>query len=127
MTRRGPQEGSIYLRQDGRWEGALHLGYENGKRKRAFVIGHSRKEVAETMSLRILKSIVEAGADIIATPCGLCQVNLELSERASAGVFEKQVLIPVLNIAQVVAAAIGVGRDVGVRIPAPQANVEAKA
>lgn len=46
MTRRGPEEGSIYLRQDGRWEGALHLGYENGKRVRKFVLGHSRTEVS---------------------------------------------------------------------------------
>src|SRR4051812_18818690 len=49
MTRRGPQEGSIYLRQDGRWEGALHLGYENGRRVRKFVLGNSRKEAAEKL------------------------------------------------------------------------------
>jgi len=49
MTRRGPDEGSIYLRQDGRWEGALHLGYENGKRVRRWVLGYSRKEVAEKL------------------------------------------------------------------------------
>jgi integrase len=49
MTRRGPQEGSIYLRQDGRWEGALHLGYEGGKRVRRFVLGHSRKEVSDKL------------------------------------------------------------------------------
>jgi integrase len=46
MTRRGPNEGSIYQRQDGRWEGAVHLGYENGRRVRKFVIGHTRAEVA---------------------------------------------------------------------------------
>lgn len=49
MSRRGPQEGTIYLRTDGRWEGALHLGYEGGKRVRKFVLGHSRKEVAEKL------------------------------------------------------------------------------
>jgi heterodisulfide reductase subunit B2 len=88
----------------------------------------TRKEVAETMSLRILKAISDAGADLIATPCGLCQTNLELSERSSGAVFEKPVKIPVLNIAQIVAAAIGVpARQVGARIPAPKANVEAKA
>ena len=46
MTRRGPHEGSVYRRGDGRWEGAVHLGYEDGKRVRRWVIGHSRKEVA---------------------------------------------------------------------------------
>ena len=46
MTRRGPNEGSIYQRQDGRWEGAVHMGYENGRRVRKFVIGRTRAEVA---------------------------------------------------------------------------------
>src|SRR5207253_2868817 len=53
VTRRGPGEGSIYQRSsDGRWEGALHLGYVNGKRKRAFEIGHSRKEVADKLAVK---------------------------------------------------------------------------
>ena len=51
MTRRGPGEGSIYPRGDGRWEGAVHMGYENGKRVRRFAIGHSRKEVADKLAL----------------------------------------------------------------------------
>ena len=50
MTRRGPHEGSIYERQDGRWEGAVHIGWENGKRIRKFAIGHSRKEVADKLT-----------------------------------------------------------------------------
>lgn len=33
------ERGSVYLRKDGRWEGAVHIGYENGKRFRRFVIG----------------------------------------------------------------------------------------
>jgi integrase len=50
MTRRGPQEGSIYLRaSDGRWAGSVHLGYEDGKRVRKHVLGHSRKEVVDRM------------------------------------------------------------------------------
>ncbi len=49
MNRRGPHEGSIYLRKDGRWAGSVHIGYENGKRVRKHVVGHSRKEVAEKL------------------------------------------------------------------------------
>ena len=44
MTRRGPNEGSLYQRQDGRWEGAVHMGYENGRRVRKFVIAETRAE-----------------------------------------------------------------------------------
>ena len=49
LSRRGPHEGSIYKRQDGRWQGAVHLGYQNGHRLRKFAIGQSRKEVAEKL------------------------------------------------------------------------------
>lgn len=45
--RRGHKESSIYQRKDGRWYGAVHLGYEGGKRKRRYVSGATRREVAE--------------------------------------------------------------------------------
>ena len=49
MTRRGPGEGSIYQRGDGRWAGSVHIGYENGRRVRKHVLGHSRAEVKEKL------------------------------------------------------------------------------
>jgi integrase len=55
MSRRGPHEGSIYQRKDGRWEGAVHMGYENGRRVRKFAIGRSRAEVATKLAA-ILKA-----------------------------------------------------------------------
>jgi heterodisulfide reductase subunit B2 len=78
----------------------------------------SKKEIAETMSLRILKGIGDAGADAIVTPCGLCQTNLELAEGASRAVFGKKIAIPVLNLAQLIGLALGIpARDLGVRSP----------
>ena len=50
MTRRGPGEGSIYQRGDGRWAGSVHIGYEGGKRVRKHVLGHSRAEVKEKLA-----------------------------------------------------------------------------
>lgn len=51
MTRRGPQEGSIYQRaSDGRWAGSVQIGYEDGKRVRRHVMGHSRAEVKDKMA-----------------------------------------------------------------------------
>ena len=46
MARRGNGEGSIYPSKDGRWRGYVDLGYINGKRKRKYVTGRTRKEVA---------------------------------------------------------------------------------
>lgn len=50
MTRRGPNEGSIHERWDGRWAGSVHIGYEGGRRVRKHVMGHSRAEVKEKMA-----------------------------------------------------------------------------
>jgi integrase len=43
--RRGHNEGAIYQRADGRWVGAVHLGWEGGKRRRKVVYGKTRAEV----------------------------------------------------------------------------------
>jgi integrase len=55
MTRRGPHEGTIYQRQDGRWAAGVHIGYQDGKRVRKWVIGRSRKEVADKLAV-VLKA-----------------------------------------------------------------------
>ncbi|GAB4426144.1 MAG: site-specific integrase [Chloroflexi bacterium OHK40] len=47
--RRGAGEGSIYQRADGSWCAIIDLGMVNGKRKRKFIYGSSRKEVAEKL------------------------------------------------------------------------------
>jgi integrase len=50
VSRRGPHEGSIYPRRDGRWAGSVHIGYEDGKRVRKHVMGRSRAEVKDKMA-----------------------------------------------------------------------------
>ena len=50
-TRRANNEGSIFQRSDGRWGGALTIGYdENGKIIRKTIYGKSRAEVAKKLS-----------------------------------------------------------------------------
>jgi len=50
VSKRGNAEGSIYQRtSDGKWVGAVHLGWEGGKRQRKTVYGDTRTEVAERM------------------------------------------------------------------------------
>lgn len=47
--RRGSGEGSIYQRPDGSWCAMIELGIVNGKRKRKYLYGATRKEVAEKL------------------------------------------------------------------------------
>lgn len=49
-ARRGPNEGSIYQRKDGRWASDVTLGYENGKRKRKTLYGATREDVFEKLT-----------------------------------------------------------------------------
>lgn len=50
MSKRGQGEGSIYKRKDGRWAGAVSLGYVNGKVRRKCVYGKTRKAVQDRMT-----------------------------------------------------------------------------
>lgn len=47
---RGNGEGTIVKRADGRWCAAVHLGYENGKRKRKYLYGKTRREVKDALT-----------------------------------------------------------------------------
>lgn len=48
--RRGANEGSIYLRKDGRWSADVSQGYENGKRKRITLYGKTRADVHQKLT-----------------------------------------------------------------------------
>lgn len=59
--RRGHGEGAIFKRADGRWCGSISLGYAGtGKRRRKYVYGETKSEVAK--QLRKLQSQNDAGA-----------------------------------------------------------------
>ena len=49
--RRGNGEGSIHQRGDGRWCALVDLGVIDGKRKRKYIYGETRKEVAEKLKV----------------------------------------------------------------------------
>lgn len=48
--KRGQNEGSIFKRADGRWCAQMNLGYINGKRKRKYFYGDTRREVQERLT-----------------------------------------------------------------------------
>jgi integrase len=50
MAKRGNNEGSIYKRDDGRWVASVSLGREDGKPKRKYFCGDTRKEAQELLA-----------------------------------------------------------------------------
>jgi integrase len=51
--RRGHGEGSIYRRPDGRWTATIDLGWQGGKRRRKFLYGKTRVEVAQKLAVAL--------------------------------------------------------------------------
>lgn len=51
MSRRGPNEGTIYQRKDGRWTAGVSLGYGGGRRIRKFATGRTRGDVAVKLEM----------------------------------------------------------------------------
>src|SRR5687768_13029746 len=47
--RRGHGEGSITLRPDGRWQAQVDLGWSDGKRRRKYLYGRTRRQVSEAL------------------------------------------------------------------------------
>jgi heterodisulfide reductase subunit B len=56
------------------------------------------KEQAKRLSSTILGSIQKTDANLIVTPCGLCQLNLEMALKRS---------LPIINIGQMLGLALG--------------------
>ena len=65
MARRGRNEGSIHLRQDGRWAATVELGRQGGKRKRKTFYGKTRRAVQEQLT-----AALKATADGLPLPTG---------------------------------------------------------
>jgi integrase len=58
--RRGRHEGTIFERKDGRWTGALDLGWEQGRRQRKWFYGATRADVREKLT-RALGEVQRGG------------------------------------------------------------------
>ncbi|UCG27525.1 MAG: CoB--CoM heterodisulfide reductase iron-sulfur subunit B family protein [Bacteroidales bacterium] len=60
---------------------------------------------AEKLSGMILQSICRTDADLIVTPCGLCQMNLEIAQKKNHGKIPRQRPLPVITFGQMMGLA----------------------
>lgn len=63
--------------------------------------------VAQRLSADILSAALDAGANVVATTCPLCQVNLELDRRALSRAAGRRLDIPVVYFTQLLGLALG--------------------
>ena len=69
------------------------------------------KEVTAKLSHRILQQVMDAGADMVATVCPLCQYNLGDRQKEVKKIFRDFESIPVIYYTQLMALAFGQGKE----------------
>jgi succinate dehydrogenase / fumarate reductase cytochrome b subunit len=67
------------------------------------------KEQAENLSCMILRSIQRTDANLIVTPCGLCQLNLEIARKRIWKKTSDHRSLHIINIGQLVGLALDLG------------------
>lgn len=88
--------------------GAEPIDYPAKVKCCGFPIVLAREDVALGELVQPLEQAVEAGADVIVTPCPLCHLSLDAWQRKAADFAGKEFGIPILHLAQLLGAAAGI-------------------
>jgi len=73
-------------------------------------------EIVQKLTREVLAMARDAGADCIATACGMCQLNLDLRQSDIEKKFGEQFRLPVFYFTQLLGLAFGLGpRELGLR------------
>lgn len=67
----------------------------------------TRPEIGYQMSADILRAIERSGADLVVTPCNLCQVTLEVVQRKTPKFLGHKTKLPILAVTQLIGLAMG--------------------
>jgi heterodisulfide reductase subunit B len=71
----------------------------------------SVEDVGQRLVYQLLHEARRAGADMLVTPCGLCQFNLEAYQRAAGKHFGEDVRMPVLYFTQFLGFLMGIPEE----------------
>ena len=77
-----------------------------------FPIVLAREDVALGEAILPLEQAIDAGADVIVTPCPLCHLSLDAWQSKAAKKAGREFHIPILHLAQLLGAAAGFDEDV---------------
>lgn len=95
--------------------GAEPVEFENSSKCCTGSLALSGPDITMTAVHPIIEGAANAGADIIVTPCPLCQMNLDVYQGKSNKKFGTNHKIPVLFITQLIALAFGLENDLGLK------------
>jgi succinate dehydrogenase / fumarate reductase cytochrome b subunit len=76
-----------------------------------FPIVLAREEVALGEAIQPLTEAVDAGADVMVTPCPLCHLSLDAWQGKAERKAGREINLPILHLSQLLGAAAGIGED----------------
>jgi len=87
-------------------------------------LGLTKGDSLVRLSYEILRASIDAGADIIAVACPLCQSNLDLHQDDMSEMFNREIAVPVVYFSQLLGLALGctpesIGMDRHIVSPRP--------
>jgi len=69
-----------------------------------------------TMNFKNMEEAQERGADVIATSCPLCHINLDMYQRKADKVGGRRLDLPILHLPQLVGLAMGISpKELGLK------------
>jgi heterodisulfide reductase subunit B len=71
----------------------------------------TQQNIALALNLKLLEAAVDNGADMIATACPLCQMNLEAYQKKINSAFNRNFNIPIVYFSHLLGVALGIKPD----------------
>ena len=91
--------------------GGKPVDYEGRKKCCGFPITFVNENASMTMNAKNMVEAKEHGADIMATSCPLCHINLDMYQGRAEKVAGQRIDLPVLHLPQLVGLAIGISPE----------------
>jgi succinate dehydrogenase / fumarate reductase cytochrome b subunit len=88
--------------------GGKPVDYEGRKKCCGFPISFVNADAAMRMNAKNMVDAKEGGADLMATSCPLCHINLDIYQGTSEKVAGKRIDLPILHLPQLVGLALGI-------------------
>ena len=71
----------------------------------------TRPDIVNKLSHRILASAKNMGADCIVVACPMCQMNLDMQQKASESEYKTDLDMPIIFFTQLMGLALGLSSD----------------
>ncbi len=91
--------------------GGKPVDYEGRKKCCGFPITFVNERASMTMNGKHMLEAKEKGADLMATSCPLCHINLDLYQGKAEKVAGRRIDLPILHLPQLVGLAIGISPE----------------